>query len=164
MLDSGRMPYRILFVCLGNICRSPSGENIMNAVLQEAGLAQAVICDSAGTIDVHRGKGPDPRMCQAAAEHGYTFRGAARQVTTQDLETQDLILAMDRDNLTELRALAGAGEHHAKMELFANYCTGDQFPDEVPDPYYGGEEGFHEVITMVENGCQGLLKHVKKIL
>ena len=136
----------------------------MNAVLAQAQLADVVSCDSAGTIDFHRGKSPDPRMCQAAAEHGYTFRGSARKVTRQDLEIQDLILAMDRDNLAELYTLDHDCRFRDKIQLFATHCSSDQFPDEVPDPYYGGDEGFHTVIAMVENGCHGLLEHVRSKL
>ena len=149
-------PYRILFVCLGNICRSPSAENIMRAVVNAAGLSDRIVCDSAGTMGWHQGKAPDHRMTLAAEQHGYAFTGSARQVTVADFDTQDLILAMDRQNLADLQALA-SGRLRAKLALFASYCTDPAFPDEVPDPYYGEEEGFHTVIRMVENGCHGLL-------
>ncbi len=149
-------PVRILFVCLGNICRSPSGENIMNAVVEEAGLSDAIVCDSAGTMGWHTGKSPDARMITAAAAHGYTFRGAARQIRAEDLDFFDYILVMDRSNLEDVRALDSEGKSHEKIRLFSTYC-GDSFPEEVPDPYYGGEDGFHFVIEMIENGCKGLL-------
>lgn len=132
----------------------------MNAIVDKAALSDSIHCDSAGTIDCHRGKLPDARMRAAAKTHGYDFTGAARQVTFSDLEAFDLILAMDRSNLADLRSIDSEGLYHNKIKLFANYCTGNEFPDEVPDPYYGGEEGFHTVIRMVENGCAGLLDQV----
>lgn len=155
-------PFRILFVCMGNICRSPTGENIMRSVLTEAELSQRVICDSAGTIDFHTGKSPDPRMCAAGRAHGYEFRGSARQVVAADLAAHALILAMDRDNLDDLVALDRDGHYRDRIRLFASFCTSGPFPEEVPDPYYGGEEGFHTVIKMVEDGCQGILEHVRQ--
>lgn len=132
----------------------------MRRVLEDAGLADRVACDSAGTIDFHRGKSPDPRMRRAAAEHGYTFEGRARPVTPMDLESFDLILAMDRENLADILALDSREMHREKVRLFASFCGNDAFPDEVPDPYYGGESGFHHVIKMVENGCAGVLEWV----
>lgn len=154
--------YRILFVCMGNICRSPAAENVMRRVLQEEGLEKRVQCDSAGTIDFHTGKAPDPRMREAARVHGYEFEGAARQVTAADLEAFDLVLAMDRDNLRDLRALQGEGGERGNLRLFGRYCDDGAFPEEVPDPYYGGESGFHEVIAMVESGCRGLVKALRE--
>ncbi|MDA7666673.1 low molecular weight phosphotyrosine protein phosphatase [bacterium] len=157
IMTSSTTPFRILFVCLGNICRSPAGENIMNAVVRKAGLADTILCDSAGTMDWHTGKLPDARMRQAAKEHGYDFKGAARQVLTTDLEEFDLVLAMDRSNLADLQLLDTEEAYDEKIRLFGRYCSGDKFPEEVPDPYYGGKEGFHMVIQMVENGCEGIL-------
>lgn len=134
----------------------------MNVLVEKAGKAESIQCDSAGTIDCHRGKLPDERMRATAKSHGYDFTGAARQVTFSDLEAFDLILAMDRSNLADLQSLDPEGLYHDKIQLFASYCTGNEFPEEVPDPYYGGEEGFHTVIKMVENGCAGLLEQVSK--
>ena len=128
----------------------------MNAVVRKAGLADIMLCDSAGTMDWHTGKLPDARMRQAAKEHGYDFKGAARQVLTTDLEEFDLVLAMDRSNLADLRLLDTEEAYDEKIRLFGRYCSGNKFPEEVPDPYYGGEEGFHMVIQMVENGCEGI--------
>ena len=136
----------------------------MNAVIAKAGLSEKVTCDSAGTMDWHTGKSPDSRMIQAAAEHGYTFQGAARQIRDRDFKDFDLILAMDRANLTDILARGPQEEDRKNVQLFSTYCTGDRFPEEVPDPYYGGEEGFHFVIEMIENGCAGLLEHVKEQL
>jgi protein-tyrosine phosphatase len=130
----------------------------MQAVAEKAGLKNRIVCDSAGTMDWHTGKLPDARMRQAATEHGYEFTGAARQVQPGDLEEFDLILAMDRSNLADLQALDPDGTYHEKIRLFGSYCTDNEFPEEVPDPYYGGEEGFHMVIRMVENGCEGILE------
>ena len=153
-------PLRVLFVCMGNICRSPAGENIMKAMIDRRSLNGFVLCDSAGTIDYHCGKSPDIRMRQAAAEHGYTVRGAARQVALEDLRTHDLILAMDRENLAYLHALDLQGEYGDKIRLFSAYCRGDRFPEEVPDPYHGSEDGFHAVIEMMEDGCARLLEEI----
>lgn len=135
----------------------------MRAVLEEAGLSDSVELDSAGTIDFHTGKSPDARMRSAAKAHGYQFVGSARQVQREDLARFDLILAMDRANLHDLRALVDADDSETleKLALFASFCRSAEFPDEVPDPYYGGEEGFHEVVRMVEDGCSGILEWVK---
>ena len=134
----------------------------MQAIVERAGLAETILCDSAGTMDWHTGKLPDARMRQAAKKHGYDFKGAARQVLATDLRDFDLVLAMDRSNLADLRALDADGDHEDKIRLFGSYCSGEEFPEEVPDPYYGGEEGFHMVIRMVENGCEAILAEYQK--
>lgn len=155
------MPYRLLFVCLGNICRSPSAENIMNHLLEKEGLVGQVVCDSAGTSAYHIGEPPDRRMTAAAQKRGIPMRGRARQFTPQDFEAFDLILVMDRDNLEAVSALDRASSYRDKVKLMCEFCTQHSFK-EVPDPYYGGPAGFDQVITLLEDACAGLLTFVKQ--
>ncbi len=150
------MPTKVLFVCLGNICRSPSAEGIMKHLLAQAGLSDHIHCDSAGTAAYHVGEPPDRRMTAAAKAQGITLSGQARQVQPRDLEDFDLILAMDRQNYRDLQVLDGAGTHKDKIRLMCDYCA--TFADqEVPDPYYGGPDGFTYVIDLLQDACQGLL-------
>jgi protein-tyrosine phosphatase len=151
------MSYKLLFVCLGNICRSPSAENIMNHLLQERGLQGKFVCDSAGTSSYHIGSPPDARMRQAAAQRGITLTGRARQFELSDFEEFDLILAMDQDNYRSLLASDRQGKYQDKVRLICDYTR--NFPDrEVPDPYYGGPEGFNYVIDLLLDACEGLLE------
>ncbi len=145
----------ILFICMGNICRSPAGENVMRKLLEIAGLATLVRCDSAGTIGYHIGEAPDKRMSAAGRKRGLPMSGTARQVTTEDLNTYDLILAMDDDNFTELVKLSTDSNRH-KIKRFCAYCSRHS-DDEVPDPYYGGAEGFEHVLNLLEDGCTQIL-------
>lgn len=149
----------ILFVCMGNICRSPSGENVMQKRLDEAGLSDSVRCDSAGTIGYHTGNAPDPRMTSSGRKRGYAMTGSARQVTPADLDEFDLILAMDNDNFADLERLSSPDNRH-KIKRFCDYCI--QFSDtEVPDPYYGGAQGFEHVLDLLEDGCSQILKQIQ---
>lgn len=153
------MATRILFVCLGNICRSPSAENIMNHLIQQRHLSDQVSCDSAGTASYHVGSAPDRRMAQAAKAQGITLVGQARQFTPADFEHFDWILAMDRQNYRDILALDPAGDYGHKVQLMCDYCR--HHPDqEVPDPYYGGPEGFTYVIDLLRDACEGFLEHV----
>lgn len=149
----------ILFVCMGNICRSPAGENVMRRLLEDAGLADAVRCDSAGTLDYHTGEPPDSRMCAAGRRRGLPMTGTARQVTRADLDAFDLILVMDNDNYAALARLATAGNRH-KIKRFCEYCSAHT-ETEVPDPYYGGASGFEQVLDLLEDGCAQILKQIK---
>jgi protein-tyrosine phosphatase len=150
--------YHILFVCMGNICRSPSGENVMRKVVGAAGLAEKFHLDSAGTISLHTGDPPDARMCRSLANRGFATAGRARQVKPGDFESFDLILAMDEDNLTDLRGVESrASNSRAHLQLFCDFCR-EHDDREVPDPYYGGAEGFERVIDLLEDGCQGILE------
>jgi protein-tyrosine phosphatase len=155
------MPYRLLFVCLGNICRSPSAENIMNHLIREAGLEQEIVCDSAGTSGYHIGSPPDRRMTAAAARRGIELVGAARQFERSDFEKFDMILAMDRDNYEGICSVDRAGKSRDKVHLMCDFCTKHTLR-EVPDPYYGGEEGFNQVLDLLLDACQGLLDHIVK--
>ena len=153
------MAYQLLFVCLGNICRSPSAENIMNHLIQERGLDGQIICDSAGTSSYHIGASPDRRMQAAAARRGIKLVGQARQFDPGDFETFDLILAMDRSNYRDILRLDQNNVYQDKVRLMCDFAS--QHRDrEVPDPYYGGEAGFDHVINLLLDACDGLLKEI----
>ncbi|AYF87299.1 low molecular weight phosphotyrosine protein phosphatase [Pseudomonas sp. DY-1] len=150
---------RVLFVCLGNICRSPTAEGVLRHKLREAGLAERVWVDSAGTGDWHVGKAPDARTRVAAQRRGYDLsQQRARQVGRGDFGDFDLILAMDENNLANLRRLC-PGDSTAKLDLFLRRYQLEL--DEVPDPYYGGEEGFEQVLDLVERACDALIVEIK---
>ncbi len=152
---------RILFVCLGNICRSPMAEGVFRAEAIRRGLE--VDIDSAGTSDWHVGEPPDPRAREAAAGIGIDISGLrGRQATRRDMEAYDLILAMDRDNLEHLKRLAGP-EHADKVRLFLDFAP-RRMEDEVPDPYYGGPEGFAHVLELLQDAARGLADHVEERL
>ena len=153
------MSYKLLFVCLGNICRSPSAENIMNHLIREAGLDDKITCDSAGTSGYHIGAAPDRRMSSAASKRGIKLLGKSRKLTPSDLQRFDLILAMDRENYQDILYFDREGKYEYKVHLmchFANLKT-DQ---EVPDPYYGGQDGFDYVIDLLLDSCAGLLDYI----
>jgi protein-tyrosine phosphatase len=153
------MTTRLLFVCLGNICRSPSAENIMNHLIQQRQLGDRVICDSAGTASYHLGNPPDRRMTQVAKAYGIDLRGQARQFGVADFDQFDYILAMDRQNYRDILALDPAGQRRDRVRLMCDFCR--THPDrEVPDPYYGGPEGFTYVIELLLDACEGLLDHI----
>lgn len=155
------MSYKLLFVCLGNICRSPAAENIMNHLIAQANLSEKIICDSAGTAGYHIGSPPDPRMAVAAARAlGIKLRGEARQFEKADFQSFDLILAMDRENYQNILSLdVSAGQYRDKVLLMCDFCSRHS-TTEVPDPYYGGSEGFNHVIELLLDACDGLLQHV----
>ncbi len=150
------MPQKLLFVCLGNICRSPSAEGIMNHLVQEAGLSQDIICDSAGTSGYHIGEPADRRMSAAAQQQGITLTSRSRRFTASDFEDFDVILAMDRDNYETILALDRSGKYHHKVNMMCDFCKTHQDSD-VPDPYYGGPSGFTYVIDLLSDACSGLL-------
>jgi protein-tyrosine phosphatase len=152
-------PYRLLFVCLGNICRSPAAENIMNHLLNNADLDGRVWCDSAGTSSYHRGSLPDRRMTTAAQQRGIAMRGFSRQFNYSDFEQFDLILAMDRSNYSDILALDFKRQYHDRVRLMCDFCT-RYSTQEVPDPYYGGVEGFNQVLDLLTDACEGLLQHL----
>jgi protein-tyrosine phosphatase len=151
---------KLLFVCMGNICRSPAAEGVMRQDLEKAGLAGEVTVDSAGTLDYHVGNLPDFRMRAAAAQRGLNLGHRARQVTAQDLKDFDLVLVMDHDNLSEVMRLPGAHEQQAKIQLFCKYCT-EHDEEEVPDPYYGGAQGFEKVLDLLEDGCVEITRRLQ---
>jgi protein-tyrosine phosphatase len=142
------MTIRLLFVCSGNICRSPTAEAVMRALVRARGLESEVEVDSAGTGNWHAGESADRRAAAAALRRGVHLDGVARQVTPEDFEHFDLLLAMDSGHLAELRRMAPPGTS-GNVRLFTD--------TDVPDPYYGGEQGFETVLDMVEAGCADLL-------
>jgi low molecular weight protein-tyrosine phosphatase len=150
---------RILFVCLGNICRSPTAEAVMRGLVADAGLEDEIEVESAGTGDWHIGDPPDPRSVAAAAERGVELTGAARQVDRADFEGFDLLIAMDRSNRDDLRAMALDDETEAKVKLLREYGDGKEL--DVPDPYYGGEDGFADVVEIVDRSCRALLDELR---
>jgi protein-tyrosine phosphatase len=150
---------RVLFVCLGNICRSPTAEAVMAQLVAEAELQHAIELDSAGTGAWHVGSPPDERATAAAAARGIEMRGSARQVTVEDFERFDLLLAMDADNRRNLREIAPHAEAAAKVRMLREFdpTAAEAVSLDVPDPYYGGEDGFDHVLDLVEAACAGLL-------
>ncbi len=153
---------KVLFVCLGNICRSPTAEGVFRGHLAQNRLDNLVIVDSAGTGDWHIGNPPDVRAQQAALHRGIELSDLrARQVCFDDFSSFDYIVAMDRSNLEDLRRVSDS-EHHHKIHLFMEFT--DRFEaTEVPDPYYGGERGFDIVLDMIDAASTGLLCEIRKI-
>lgn len=150
---------RILFLCMGNICRSPAGHCVLQYLVDQAGLTDQFEIESAGTTGFHIGSAPDPRMQQVMRQRSIPVIGRSRQLQASDLEYYDLILAMDQDNLAGARQLDPTGAFHSKIKLFCEYCT-EHDETEVPDPYYGGDSGFDHVMDLIEDGCQNLLKEL----
>jgi protein-tyrosine phosphatase len=153
--------YRVLFVCTGNICRSPSAEGIFRHMVEEAGLAHLIGADSAGTHGYHVGEPPDARSLAAAKARGYDLSALrARKVGKQDFAEFDLLVAMDRGHQSILTRLApGDGAH--KVRLMMSFASGTGY-DEVPDPYYGGPDGFVRVLDLLEHASRGLLAAVSR--
>jgi protein-tyrosine phosphatase len=148
---------------MGNICRSPTAEGVMRSLVREAGLEDEITIDSAGTGNWHVGDPPDRRATQAARARGITVDGAARQITVDDFEDFDLLLAMDRENLRGIRAIAPSPEAAAKARLLREFDPAAAgAPDlDVPDPYYGGPKGFETVLDQVEAACRGLFAELR---
>ncbi len=153
-------PCRVLFVCLGNICRSPAGENIFRHQVKEAGLAEHIDCDSAGTAGYHIGKSPDSRMTSTMRNRGYEVTGGARQFTRSDFDSFDLILTMDDDNYRDIVSQARNDQDRNLVRRFTEFCT-EHEEIEVPDPYYGGDEGFEFVADLIEDGSTSLIQHLR---
>ncbi|WP_229622503.1 low molecular weight protein-tyrosine-phosphatase [Vibrio parahaemolyticus] len=145
---------RILVVCMGNICRSPTGEAVLRAKAEELGVD--VDIDSAGTIGYHTGNTPDSRAMAAGKQRGYSFKGMrARQVSVQDFEDFDLVLAADKANLADLLDICPA-EHRHNVSLFLSHSNSSY--DEIPDPYYGGDDGFELVLDLIEEASVAVLQ------
>jgi low molecular weight protein-tyrosine phosphatase len=154
---------RICFVCLGNICRSPTAEGVMRGLVREGGLADRVTLDSAGTGSWHVGEPPDPRTQEAAARRGYDLGDLrARQFLAADFDRFDLVLAMDRQNLADLHRLARVHDGDLPdIRLLRSFDPTARGDAEVLDPYAGGRQGFENVLDICERACRGLLDHVR---
>lgn len=145
---------KLLVVCMGNICRSPTGEAVLRAKAKELGMSVEV--DSAGTIGYHAGNPPDARSMQAGKQRGYSFKGMrSRKVTVGDFDEFDMVLAADKANLADLLDICPT-EHRHKVSLFLSH--GDSDYDEIPDPYYGGDAGFELVLDLIEDASEVILK------
>jgi protein-tyrosine phosphatase len=154
---------RILFVCLGNICRSPTAEGVMRHVLREEGLEDRIEVDSAGTGGWHVGAPPDERATAAARNRSIVLEGAARKFGPGDFESFDLILAMDEENRRDLLAMAPDEEARAKVRMLREFDPASEGSADldVPDPYYGGDEGFEQVLDLVEAATRGLVAELR---
>jgi protein-tyrosine phosphatase len=160
--DSVSPMWRVCFVCLGNICRSPTAEAVMRARVAAAGLGDEVMVESAGTGSWHLGEPSDRRAIGEARRRGIAMEGCAQQFTASDFARFDLVVAMDRQNAADLRGMARTREDAAKVRLLREFDP-SAGPDDldVPDPYFGGADGFEDVFDMVERACVGLLQHLR---
>ncbi len=151
---------KILFVCLGNICRSPAAEGIMKSIVNKKGLNNFISVDSAGTIGYHTGDQPDPRMVSHAAKRGYRLNHKARKFDPDsDFDKFDYIVTMDDSNFNDVSALDKGHKHKNKIFKMVHFAKNHDV-DEVPDPYYLGPQGFENVLDVLEDGCSGLLEHI----
>lgn len=156
------MKIRILFVCLGNICRSQCAKAVMNKIVSENRLSSYIECDSAGIIAIHQGEPADPRMKIHAARRGYLLNGTSRPINPQsDFDHFDYIIGMDNQNIIDLQQLSRNNTDRKKIYKMADFLS-DNHCQSVPDPYYGGSKGFELVIDLLEDGCTNLLKHLYK--
>ena len=152
------MKKSVLFVCLGNICRSPTGEAVMQNYVTEHGFEDQIIVDSAGTIGHHAGHGADERMKAAGKRRGYSLLSRSRKITRTDLETFDLVIAMDRENLHDIGFVHP--DPTAEVRLLSDFLP-DSYPDDVPDPYYGGDAGFEHVLDMIEAAVENIFAYMQ---
>ena len=155
------MTIRVCFVCLGNICRSPTAEATMRLLVEEVELRGRIEIDSAGTGAWHVGEPPDRRARAAAKRRGIDIRGRARKVIVGDFEDFHYLIAMDQANRIDLHRLAPNEAAKRKVELLRNFDADSPRDAEVPDPYYGGDDGFERVLDICEAGCRGLLRHIR---
>jgi len=152
----------VLFVCLGNICRSPAAEAVFNALINKNGFGNELQCDSAGTAAYHAGEPADYRMRQTAKKRGYQCTSISRPVNPKsDFGRFDYIVAMDRQNLNDLIAMAQNDADRKKIFLMTDFSSSGKF-DSVPDPYYGGYAGFELVLDILEDACEGLIRKLRE--
>ena len=155
-----KKPFKLLFVCLGNICRSPAAEGVMRRLVTERGLDSNFVIDSAGTYGGHAGDLPDRRMRVHARQRGYELTHRSRRVTGTDLERFDLIVGMDSCNVSDLRAMAATLDEVEKIVPMGRFIRRFPHYDHVPDPYYEGSEGFELVLDLLEDSCEALLDYI----
>lgn len=153
------MKYKILFICLGNICRSASAEEIMRTLIKKEGLENEIDVDSAGISGYHEGDLPDARMRANAIRRGYRLTHLSRPVRTEDFYNFDLIVGMDDSNIDALHDKAPDTDSEKKIRRMTDFCR-TKVADHVPDPYYGGAQGFENVLDILEDACQGLLEEI----
>lgn len=151
---------KILFVCLGNICRSPLAEEVFRTYIEKNGKSRDYYLDSAGLISYHKGELPDERMRRHAARRGYKLTHLSRPITSDDFYDFDYIIGMDESNILKLKELAPGLEELNKIHRMIEFCD-NPILDHVPDPYYGGEQGFENVIDMIESACENLLNTIE---
>ncbi len=159
--DSSKQPSTsVCFVCLGNICRSPTAEGVFLALIREEGLMTQIRVDSAGTAAYHTGERADRRSRQFAERRGYELPSVARQFVAEDFARFDYVLALDRENLRNLKALSQGIPFQGHLGLLRDFDPTAPKGSSVPDPYYGGDQGFEEVLNQCERACRGLLEHI----
>lgn len=154
--------HTVLFICLGNICRSPAGEGIMKSLVEKAGLENEFEIDSAGIGNWHVGQLPDSRMRKCGAEHGYNFNSHARQFQKSDFSKFETIVVMDNENYRAITSMASSQADKDKVVRMADFLTHHREYTTVPDPYYGDYSDFELVITLLEDACHGLLESIVK--
>jgi len=150
---------KVLFVCLGNICRSPAAEAVFQSFVDQAGLGDSIACDSAGTSGYHDGEKADPRMIDHGSRRGYDLTSISRKVRSQDFHDFDYVIAMDQSNLSNLKKVRPS-DGKADLHLMCEFAE-NRTEKEVPDPYFGGADGFEHVFDILEDACHGLLNHIK---
>lgn len=154
----------LLFICLGNICRSPAAEGIMKKMIADEGLEDKVFIDSAGTSNWNEGKSPDKRMQVHGSKRGYKFDSTARTFNSSDFNKFDYIIVMDNNNYLNVKKLAKSEEDIAKIHRMTDFSIEYSDHDHVPDPYYGGDDGFNLVMDLLEDAAKGLMKEIKEKL
>lgn len=159
-MENDNSKVKVLFVCMGNICRSPSAEAVMRAYVEREGLSDKIYIDSAGTISYHAGEPADARMQRHAVNRDYMLTSISRQLTSTDFNDFDYVIGMDDDNMHNMQSFLPKAELSGKMSLMTDYCANPN-PGHVPDPYYGGHDGFEQVLDLLEDACGGLLKHIR---
>lgn len=147
----------VLFVCLGNICRSPTGEGVLQHLVDEQGITDRFQIDSAGTAGYHIGAKADSRMREHASRRGYDLQSRARKLAPSDMEEFDLVIAMDRENHRDIQRVNSKPK--AELKMLSDFL-GDDWPSDVPDPYYGGEDGFEYVLDMIEQACPNIIEYL----
>ena len=154
---------RVLFVCLGNICRSPAAEGIMNKYLTQKNMNNHVQCDSAGTSGYHDDELPDSRMRQCASDRGFNLDSRSRKLKKEDLDIFDYIIAMDGQNMSNIKGLIEKNHEHyqKKIHMMTHFCRNHKVKD-VPDPYFSSEDGFNQVLDLLDDAVCGLIDHLKE--